>query len=108
MSASFSSRALWPYAPLRAVFSILAIFSATALYMAFPRFAETPWFFSIAASILFVGEVALLEEGIRRIENKNARSTQAVRFDYLNVPLIDELPLYSLASRNDSIQSIQA
>jgi hypothetical protein len=73
-NASFSIRAIWRYAPLRIIFSVLAVFSAIALYVGIPRLAQSPMLFAIAAMVMFAIETSLFEFGIRHIKRRASPS----------------------------------
>lgn len=81
MERFLPKRILWPYGPLRVVFSIVAVLSAVALYFASPRFAESPSLFAGAALVLFAAEVSAFEVGVRRLGSSNMWWRRTVTFN---------------------------
>ena len=56
---------LWPYAPARIVFSVVAVLSAVGLYVSTPLFSKSPMIFGIITVGLFGIESLAFEYGIR-------------------------------------------
>lgn len=68
MNASLPIRLLWPYGPIKALFSALAVLSGVGLYLVFPQLSQSPFLFASAAVVLFTVEVSLFHFGLRHYD----------------------------------------
>jgi hypothetical protein len=80
MSVHVPTRILSTHGPIRVLFSTLAVFSAVALYVAVPKFSESPSLFAVAVMMLFAVEVVVFEVAFRRYEHAAVAPVQPGEF----------------------------
>jgi hypothetical protein len=79
-------RIFWPHGLERVVFSVIAIFSAVALYFASPKFADSSILFGVSALVLFVVEVTIFEVGVRHLDTLRETEKKEVLGPTIDVP----------------------